>query len=239
MKSDSRWASVSGFLAAASLMVVASACGSSHSATATAVTSLGSATTATSDAAIGNSTSTAPSGGSASGSSPGPSRVILHGTLSVTGAVSATVDFTDSRQLYPTSCADYASVGTGPRDVAPNSAAADFADTFDLPAPPDSYPTVDGSLRHWAGPGTYDTGDADTDISVSTELLVNYRPSGRTERIAAGYSSDPTASESVTVNADGSGTFTFSNYVRDLGPNSPGPDTPPLSGSMKWTCSSG
>lgn len=121
--------------------------------------------------------------------------------ISYPGAASAT-----------SSCPDLAARGTG--------APAGEKPHFRIPSPaPDSNVYLVASLAPYRGPGTYGRaaflGGGRANIGVGTS---GYNPLA------------PKAIVSATINADGSGDFTFSRAAAVY------PAKPGLSGSVSWTC---
>jgi hypothetical protein len=127
----------------------------------------------------------------------------FQGVLTVTGATSQSAKFTEPLEELP-SCADLAQSGEQGTWSIPSSDSSTF--TFGINAAP------------YKGPGTY---TAMSTFSNSTWLT------------AAGQEWEPVAAStgSLTVKADGSGSFTFTDLQNDYTPG------PAASGTVTWTCS--
>lgn len=139
----------------------------------------------------------------------GAGGVTLHATLTVTGTVSGTATFTETSTDFA-SCADYAAK----------------RDRFELPRA-DNIKLSSGqpvelgdSPEHYHGPGTYAAAELD---QASATLSI-----GNTDEPYQPAPKDST--RTLTVKPDGSGSYTFGNWI-DPGSHSE-------SGSLTWTCSS-
>jgi hypothetical protein len=129
-------------------------------------------------------------------------------TLSVTGAVTKSASFTESIAGRP-ACAAFA------QDGIPGTAAN--PKLWYLPNNPDYTFLMTWDVLTYTGPGTY-TGSSANSVSLAAAG----------EQFAALTSTSSTLS--VTVNADGSGSATFSN-LQDQATKAA------VSGSETWTCS--
>lgn len=148
------------------------------------------------------------SAGSASSAAGASGSASFSGTITVTGSVSASGSWTDDNEAWSGSCHDWATTsraGAGP---------------FNVPGPGGpANATVAGHqlgiafvLPGYTGPGTYSTGVTNTGID------------------ADGHVYGSPASYSLVVNADGSGSLTFSNAADPLNSSAV------ISGSETWTC---
>jgi hypothetical protein len=190
-------------LAGVLLAVALAACGGS-SATPAASTS-----SSTSPAGT-TSTAAAPTG------TPIPGLVAFHGTFQLHGAVTKQATFIGypANTAAPHSCAGIGAKGTG--------APVGLKPEFGIPTPPaGSSVYVNASIVPYTGPGTY--GHAAFLSGGGASIIVGSGP---------GYNPlSPKATVSVTVDANGSGTFTFANAT------AVSPGKPTLSGTVSWTCS--
>lgn len=152
-----------------------------------------------------------PSAPAAAPSTPatGGTSVTLHATLTLTGTISGTAIFTQTSTDF-TSCAAYAAKRDGFELPRADKLALSSGQTVELADSPDQY----------NGPGTYTAAQLD---QASATLTIGdtdepYQPMPKT------------ATRTLTVKPDGSGSYTFGNWM------DPGNRTE--SGSLTWTCSS-
>lgn len=137
----------------------------------------------------------------------------LHVTLTVSGAVSGTATYTTSAS-NGAGCSQYAQGTTNPAQ-------------FDIPEG-DNKTTIDGQVFQigvvadsgWLGPGSYPnlTFSDPEDMTIIVDQSSSSEP----------FQPTPGATQSLTVNTNGSGTFTFTNW-QDAGQRSE-------SGTEGWTC---
>jgi hypothetical protein len=128
----------------------------------------------------------------------------LHVTLTVSGAVSGTATYTTSAS-NGSSCTQYAQGTTNPTQ-------------FDIPEG-DNKTTIDGQVFQigvvadtgWHGPGSYPnlTFSDPEDMTVIVDQSSSNEP----------FQPTPGATQSLTVNTNGSGSFTFTNW-QDAGQRS-------------------
>jgi hypothetical protein len=155
--------------------------------------------------------------GAEAGGMPVTGLIALKGTFRLTGAIAMQASFTS----YPgatsatSSCADLAARGTG--------APAGERPHFRIPSPaPGSNVYIVASISPYRGPGRYGRAAIRTgggaNIGVGT---AGFNP------LAAG------AAVSATINADGSGSFSFTNAAAE---SAAAPAKPGLSGTVRWTC---
>jgi hypothetical protein len=129
-------------------------------------------------------------------------------TLSVTGAVTKSASFTEGIAGRP-ACAAFAQAGIPGTGVNPK--------LWYLPNNPDSSFLMTWDVLTYAGPGTY-TGSAANSVNLGA---------GGQQFVALTATS---STLSVTVNADGSGSATFSNLQNQT-------TKAAVSGTETWTCS--
>jgi hypothetical protein len=142
--------------------------------------------------------------------------VAFHGTFQLRGAVTRQSTFIGypGSTAAPGSCAAIGAKGTG--------APAGLKPEFAIPTPPAGSSTYfNASVVPYTGPGTY--GHAAFISGGGASIIVGSGP---------GYDPlSPKATVSVTIDANGSGTFTFANAT------AVSPGKPTLSGTVSWTCS--
>lgn len=155
-------------------------------------------------AASGSAAPPAPAPAPAAAAAPGHG-VIVHAKLTVSGAVTGTAEYTVKPDAA--SCADYAAKFEMPQS---NDAKLGNGQSIVLSDSPEKY----------HGPGTYTAAELD---QASATLSVNdsdepYQPL------------DKGSTRSLTVNADGSGTYAFASWLD--------PGSKVVSGTLTWTCGS-
>ena len=169
------------------------------------IAACGSSSTATDSTNLGGSS------GQAAGATAGVVSDGTHeftATLSVTGAVTKSASFTQGIAGRP-ACAAFAQAGIPGAGTNPK--------LWYLPNNPDSTFLMTWDVLTYTGPGTY-TGSSANSVNLSA---------GGQQFVAL----TPTSSTlSVTVNADGSGSATFSNLQNQA-------TSAAVSGTETWTCS--
>jgi len=169
------------------------------------IAACGSSRTATDTANMAGSSSQA--AGATTGAISGSTHAFA-ATLSVTGAVTKSASFTESIAGRP-ACAAFAQAGI------PGTAAN--SKLWYLPNNPDSTFLMTWDVLTYTGPGTYaDPSTLSVSLAAAGEQFVALTPTSSTL--------------SVTVNADGSGSATFSN-LQDQATKAA------VSGTETWTCS--
>jgi hypothetical protein len=203
---------VAGLTLAAALAACSS---SSGSASAAGSSPVGSGSAGSSSAAVASPSSTSQAHGGAKAAALRIAGLItFKGTLRLRGAAAQHVSFSAFPGVTSpaSSCARIAVRGT--------PAARGEQPRFEIPSPAAGSPTYfTAEVSPYRGAGTY--GKASI-LAVGASIIVgsaSYNP------LAA------QATASVTIRADGSGRFTFTNAAES------DPAKPALSGSVSWTCS--
>ena len=162
-------------------------------------------------------------GGGGGGSNGGPVLTVA-GAVDVTGAAVAKGSFTrESFSTQPT-CEIWASEGSGNQDQGPEGTFRVAAPFFGEPLEPSGQvynSTVAIEPEHYDGPGTYVN---DGDITQITGKIVI----GNVNNSPEYYPEDGLAT--VTVNADGSGSFEFTDVPEVV------EGLLMISGTVDWTC---
>lgn len=154
--------------------------------------------------------SSQPSAPSAAPPAPtGAGAVTLHATLTLTGTVNGTATFTETSNDF-TSCTAYAAKRDRFELPRAENVKLSSGQTAELEDSPEAY----------HGPDTYTAAELD---QASATLTIGdsdepYQPAPKT------------STRTLTVKSDGSGSYTFGNWI------DPGSHTE--SGSLAWTCSS-
>ena len=169
------------------------------------IAACGSSSTATNATNVGGSSS--PDAGPTTGAASGGTHEFT-ATLSVTGAVTKSASFTEGIAGRP-ACAAFAQAGIPGTGANPK--------VWYLPNNPDYTFLMTWDVLTYTGPGTY-TGSAanSANLAAGGQQFVALTPTSSTL--------------SVTVNADGSGSATFSNLQNQA-------TKAAVSGTETWTCS--